>query len=172
MNDRFLSMFFHACVCSYMFRHIQEWPTCPCDVNSIWEFRIPRLISGSDTGKTDRIRLQVTFKHWGLPLTGFTLFKIAGGNITEKDRVTRVRKMKKRNNKDRRGRSTTVSPSSLPGWHRGSDRTSWPWPCAVMVMQNTILTDVWLIFAVQVVWDVVQVNGIREQFVPHMLSYR
>lgn len=63
------------------------------------------------------------------------------------------------------GGSSTVSPSVLPGWHRGADDMSPLWVCAVMTMQKVNLTDEPLIPAVQLVLDVVQVNVFRELFV-------
>lgn len=63
------------------------------------------------------------------------------------------------------GGSTIVSPSVLPGWHRGADDMSLPRVCAVMIMQKVNLTEEPLIPAVQLVLDVVQVNVFRELFV-------
>lgn len=63
---------------------IWEWQTCSWAMNSTWDVRSPFLISKYETGNSASVRLQVTFRHWGLWLTGFMLFKVTGGNITEK----------------------------------------------------------------------------------------
>lgn len=82
-----LIRFHHAIICSFV--RVWERPTCPSAVTSIWEFSTPALISESDTGNAAKVRLQVRLRHSGVPSTGFTLFIIAAGNITAKDRERR-----------------------------------------------------------------------------------
>lgn len=60
------------------------------------------------------------------------------------------------------GKSTTASPSFLPGWHRGTEETFPLTLCEMMLMQKSILTVDPAIPAVQLNPVVLQVNVVRE----------